>query len=67
MAFPEEEQPGVDLLMVDSTNAEVPGLDVIADGLEGDQTGNLPVSKREEGPNPWRRLHPSVRACPCCG
>ena len=57
----------MDLLMVDSTNAEVPGLDVIADGLEGDQTGNLPVSKREEGPNPWRRLHPSVRACPCCG
>ena len=45
VAFPEEEQPGVDLLMVDSTNAEVPGLDVIADGLEGDQTGNLPVSK----------------------
>ena len=35
----------MDLLMVDSTNAEVPGLDVIADGLEGDQTGNLPVSK----------------------
>ena len=39
----------MDLLMVDSTNAEVPGLDVIADGLEGDQTGNLPVSKRAEG------------------
>ena len=39
----------MDLLMVDSINAEVPCLDVIADGLEGDQTGNLPVSKRAEG------------------
>ena len=40
--FPEDEQPGVDLFMVDSTNAEVTG-------LEGDKTGIPTVSKWAEG------------------
>ncbi len=58
-AFPEEEQPGVDLLMVDSINAEVPG-------LEGDKTVILTVSKWAEGAKFLAVSSSKRMSIPCC-
>ena len=66
MAFPEEEQLGVDLLMVDSTNAEVPGFEVIADGSEVDKTGILTVSKWAEGAKFLAVSSSKRMSIPCC-
>ena len=66
MAFPEEEQPGVDLLMVDPTNAEVPGFEVIADGSEVDKTGILTVSKWAEGAKFLAVSSSKRMSIPCC-
>ncbi|WP_045936254.1 hypothetical protein [Bifidobacterium mellis] len=66
MAFPEEEQLGVDLLMVGSTNAEVPGFEVIADGSEVDKTGILTVSKWAEGAKFLAVSSSKRMSIPCC-
>ena len=58
--FPEEEQSGVDLLMVDSTNAEVPG-------LEGDKTGILTVSKWVEEVKSLAVSSSKCMSIPCRG
>ena len=58
--FPEEEQSGMDLIMVDSTNAEVPG-------LEGDKTGILTVLKWAEGAKSLAVSSSKRMSIPCCG
>lgn len=56
----------MDLLMVGSTNAEVPGFEVIADGSEVDKTGILTVSKWAEGAKFLAVSSSKRMSIPCC-